>query len=150
MPSLDEIGPIILEKNFFFVHVFLLFRNYFPLEKGGGATFEQTPKDAEIGQVALARKIFKNFVNAFSLFCYYLPLENIKAFQLNKLEGCLYQVWFEFALWLWNKFFIHFVNEFPLFRYYFPLEKDGALHLNNLEFPLPKDALCQVWLKLAQ
>ena len=26
----------------------------------------------------------------------------------------------------------------------------GALHLNKLETPLPKDALCQVWLKLAQ
>ena len=32
---------------------------------------------------------------------------------------------------------------------YLPLEKDGALHLNKLESPL-KDALCQVWLKLAQ
>ena len=129
MPSLDEIGPIILEKNFFFVHVFLLFRNYLPLEKGGGLHLNKLrgcflPGLVEIGQVALARKIFKNFVNAFSLFCYYLPLEKIKAFQLNKLEGCLYQVWFELALWLWNKFFIHFVNEFPLFRYYFPLEKE--------------------------
>ena len=26
----------------------------------------------------------------------------------------------------------------------------GALHLNKLESPSPKDALCQVWLKLAQ
>ena len=25
-----------------------------------------------------------------------------------------------------------------------------ALYLNKLEFPLPKDALCQVWLKLAR
>ena len=32
---------------------------------------------------------------------------------------------------------------------YLPFEKDLALHLNNLEFPLPKDDLCQVWLKLA-
>ena len=31
-----------------------------------------------------------------------------------------------------------------------PLEKGGALHLNKLESPSPKDALCQVWLKLAQ
>ena len=29
-------------------------------------------------------------------------------------------------------------------------DKDGALHLNKLESPSPKDALCQVWLKLAQ
>ena len=25
-----------------------------------------------------------------------------------------------------------------------------VLHLNKLEFPSPKDALCQIWLKLAQ
>ena len=39
---------------------------------------------------------------------------------------------------------------FSLFRYYLPLEKSGALHLNKLDSPSPKDALCQVWLKLAQ
>ena len=46
--------------------------------------------------------------------------------------------------------FFNFVNVFSLFRNYLPLEKGRALHLNKLEFPLPKDALCQVWLKLAQ
>jgi hypothetical protein len=30
------------------------------------------------------------------------------------------------------------------------LEKGDPLHLNKLESPLPKDDLCQVWLKLAQ
>ena len=29
-----------------------------------------------------------------------------------------------------------------------PLEKERALHLNKLKSPSPKDALCQVWLKL--
>ena len=36
------------------------------------------------------------------------------------------------------------------FRYYLSLVKAMALHLNKLESPPPKDALCQVWLKLAQ
>ena len=36
------------------------------------------------------------------------------------------------------------------FSNYLPLEKGVALHLNRLEFSLPKDALCQVWLKLTQ
>ena len=39
------------------------------------------------------------------------------------------------------------------FRYlcnYLPLEKGEALHLNKLESHSPKDALCQVWLKLVQ
>ena len=39
---------------------------------------------------------------------------------------------------------------FLLFCNYLPFEKGVALHLNNLEFPSPKDALCQVWLKFAQ
>ena len=37
MPSLVEIGPVVLEKRifFYFVNVFLLFRYYLPLEKVG-------------------------------------------------------------------------------------------------------------------
>ena len=45
--------------------------------------------------------------------------------------------------------FFNFDNVFSLFRNYLPLEKGGALHLNKFESPSPKDALCQVWLKLA-
>ena len=36
------------------------------------------------------------------------------------------------------------------FRYYFPLEKNVAVCLNLVEFPSSKDALCQVWLKVAK
>ena len=50
---------------------------------------------------------------------------------------------------LWRRFF-KFVKVFSQFRNYLPLEKGGSLHLSKLESPLPKDALCQVWLKLAQ
>ena len=46
--------------------------------------------------------------------------------------------------------FLIFVNVFSLFRNYLPLEKDRALRLNKFESPSPKDALCQIWLKLAQ
>ena len=49
-----------------------------------------------------------------------------------------------------KKIFFNFVNVFWLFSNYLPLEKGGALYLNKLESPSPKDALCQVWLKLAQ
>ena len=35
-------------------------------------------------------------------------------------------------------------------RYHLSLEKGVVLNLNKLDFPSPKDALCQVWLKLAQ
>ena len=48
----------------------------------------------------------------------------------------------------WRRRFLNFVNVFSLFPNYLPLEKGGALHLNKLESPSPKDALCQVGLKL--
>ena len=44
---------------------------------------------------------------------------------------------------------LNFVNTFLLFRNYLPLEKGETLYLKQIEFPSPKDALYQVWLKLA-
>ena len=41
-----------------------------------------------------------------------------------------------------------FVDVFLLFCNYLPLEKGVAIHLYKLESHSPKDALCQVWLKL--
>ena len=57
--------------------------------------------------------------------------------------------------WNWpsgsgEEIFLNFVNVFSLFHKHLPLEISGVLHLNKLEFPLPKDALCHVWLKLGQ
>ena len=42
-----------------------------------------------------------------------------------------------------SKYFHHFVIISPW-------KRAGAHHLNKFESPSPKDALCQVWLKLAQ
>jgi hypothetical protein len=57
----------------------------------------------------------------------------------------------EFGLLVdWRRRFLKFFSAFLLFCYYLPLEKGDPLHLNKLETPLPKDDLCQVWLKLAQ
>ena len=75
--------------------------------------------------------------------------------QFSLYENCsftqdsLCQVWLKLAQWFWRWFF-NFVNVFLLFLNYLFLEKGGALILNKLETPSPKDALCQVWLKLAQ
>ena len=90
-----------------------------------------------------------NFVNVFSLFRNYLPLEKDRALHLNKLESPspedeLCRVWLKLLQWFWrNKF--NSVNVFSLFR-----NEGRALHLNKLESPSPEDELCQVWLKLAQ
>ena len=93
--------------------------------------------------------------SVFSLFCYYLPLEKGVALYFNKFESpspkdALCLVWLKLAQWFLRRKFLKFVNVFLLFRYYLPLEKGVAIHLNKIESPSPKDALCQVWLKLAQ
>ena len=101
------------------------------------------------------RRRFFNFVNVFSLFRNYLTLEEGRALHLNKTQSpspknALCQVWLKLAQWFWRRRFFNFVNVFPLFRNYLPFEEGRAFHSNNLESPSPKDALCQVWLKLAK
>ena len=65
-------------------------------------------------------------------------------------KEALCQDWLKLAQWFWRRIFFNFVNVFTLFLNYLPLEKGGVLQLNKLESPSPEDALCQVWLKLAQ
>ena len=123
----------------------------------------------EIGTVTLEKKIFK-VVNVFLVLLNYLPLLyppqtkfrgyivilmfKVVALQLNKLESptfkdALCQVWLKMAQWFWRRRFLNFINVFSLFRYYLPLGKYMALHMNKIEFPSPKNASRQVWLKLA-
>ena len=66
------------------------------------------------------------------------------------IHGCFVPSLVEIGLVVLEKRIFIFINVFSLFRSYLPLEKDRALHLNKLEFPSPKDAFCQVWLKLVQ
>ena len=101
------------------------------------------------------RRRFSNFVNVFSLFRNYLPLEKGGALHLKKLESpspkdALCQVWLKLAQWFWRRRRSTFGIVSAPSRIYLRLEKGGALHLKKLESPSPKDALCQVWLKLAQ
>ena len=98
---------------------------------------------------------FSNFVNVFSQFRNYLPLKTGVALHLNELESplpknALCQVWLKLVQRFWRRRFSKFVNVFSLFRNYLPLENGVVLHLNKLVSPVPKDALCQAWLKLAQ
>ena len=73
---------------------------------------------------------------------------------MNKLEfpspkDDLCQVWLELAHWFWTRIFFLKINVFSQFRNNLSLKEGGALHLNKLESPSPRDALCQVGLKLA-
>ena len=106
------------------------------------------PSLVEIGPVILVKKISKlQFRQCILLFRSYLPLEMDGALHLNKLEflfpkDALCQVWLKLAQWFWKGRFLNFINVFSLFRYYVPSEKGMALHLYKLESPSPKDALC--------
>ena len=112
------------------------------------------PSLVEICPVVLEKKIF-NFINVFSLFLHYLPLKKGGILHLIKLESpsskeALCQVWLKLAPWFWRRRFFNFFNVFTLFLNYLPLKKGRALHLNKLESPSSKEALWEVWLKLAQ
>ena len=90
---------MVLKKIFFLFHQCIL------LGKGRSPLFEQTwvlitqgcfvPNLIDIGPLVLEKKIFLNFINVFSLFCKYLPLEKEVALYLNKLHPrmlCLVEI----------------------------------------------------------
>ena len=104
------------------------------------------PSLIEIGPVVLEKKIFK-FRQCIFAISWLSPLEKGMALYLNQLEfpspkDALCQVWLKLAQWFWKGRFLNFINVFSPFRYYFPSEKGMALHLYKLESPSPKDALC--------
>ena len=99
----------------------------------------------------------ENFYISPMYFCCFIiisPLKRLGPFiwtNLNPLHSRILCAKFG---WNWpsgsgEEDFLNFLNAFSLFRNYLPLEKGRALHLNKLESPWTKDALCQVWLKLA-
>ena len=49
-----------------------------------------------------------------------------------------------------SKKILKFRQCISLFGYYLPLEMSVIFQLNKLKVPSPKEAFCQVWLKLAQ
>ena len=102
------------------------------------------------------RRIFLlNFVNVFSLFHDKLPLKRTGPFiwtNSNTLHQRMLCVKFG-CNWPSGSGEEGFLISTMYFRYFviiLPLEKGGALHLNKLESSQPKDALCQVWMKLIQ
>ena len=94
--------PII---NFIIIYCFSIWRNLNPPH--------QRMLCAKIGLNWLngyGEEDFLIFVNVFSLFCNYLPLEKGRDLYLNKLESpslkdALCQVWFKSAQWFWRRGF---------------------------------------------
>ena len=110
------------------------------------------PSLVQIGPMFL-EKIYK-FCRCIFAISKSSPLEKDNAPHLKRLEfplpkNGLCQVWFKLSqLFFRRSFFFNFANVFSLFRNYLSLEKGNAPHLKKLESPLPKDVLCQAWLKL--
>ena len=104
------------------------------------------------GSIGL-EKIFK-WPTPFLHFCEYHPFEKDLALDFYNFEFALpkdglYQVLLKLACWFCRRF-LKIFSQFLLFRYYLPLGKGGVLHLYNSKSSLPKDDLCQLWLKLAK
>ena len=102
----------------------------------------------------LKKNISLTWHSLISLFCYYPPLKEDVTLHFNIFESPLYkdtlcQVWLNLAKWFLRRRFLKVVNVFSLCGYYLPLKKCMALNLNKFEFPLSKNTLCHVWLKLA-
>ena len=87
----------------------------------------------------------KNHINFSLIYCFFI-WRNLNPPHKRMLFAKIGWNWLNGS----EKEFFNFVNAFSLFYNYFPLEKGGALHLNKFESPSPKNALCQVCLKLAQ
>ena len=118
MPSLDEIRPVVLEKKILNISNIILHfcYNYFPLEIGVAFHLNKhefpLPKNV-LCQVWLKlaqwfwRRRFLNIFNIISHFPYYLPLEKVVGFHLNKLESlpknALCQFLFKLAKRFWRR-----------------------------------------------
>ena len=116
-----------------------------------GPSFERTwmpfiqgcfvPSFVEIGPVRRKRLPWEeDFVNVLLLFCNYLPLEKGVGSSFKLLQ-------WEEEVFLEKKTLSMYYCYFVIIS---PWKRAWALPLNKLEFPSPRDALCQVWLKLAQ
>ena len=94
------------------------------------------PSLVKIGQL--------NFIKVFSSFHYYLPLEKTR---ISFTYGCFALGLVEIGPVVLERIFF---NVYSLFHSYLPLKKGETLRLCKFKSTLPKDDLCQVWLKLAQ
>ena len=119
-----------------------------------------SPKDA-LCQVWLKlaqwfwRRRSLNFSNVFSPFRNYLTLGKERGPSFEQIwirftQGCFVPSFVEIGSVVLEKKVFKFHQCISLFCNYLPLKRGRALHLNKLEFPSPKNAFWQVWLKLAQ
>ena len=112
------------------------------------------PTLVEIGLLVLEKKIFQKISVNFYCFAIISPWGRVMAFICTILHSLYLKMICTNFGWNWpvisEEDFKFFLENFYFFCYYLPLGKGIVLHLYNSESPLPKDDLCQLWLKLAQ
>ena len=146
-----------------YVNLFWLFQNFSPWKRT--LAFHWTNSNPLYPRILCAKfgwncrtgsgeDDFSNLSNVFSLFRNYLPFKEDRALHLNKHFPlhprmlCAKFGWNwsngsgEKDFWISSMYFCYFVIISPC--------KGMALHFKKLESPSPRDALWQVWLKLAQ
>ena len=151
------------------VYVFSLFHYYLPIEKSGALHLNKikfsSPNDewcqvwSKLAKWFWRRSIFFISSMFFRYFVIFSSWKRTRPFiWINLIPLHPKMLCVKFG-WNWpsgsgEDFFKNFVKVFMLFRKYLPLENGGALHINKFESPPHppqlKDALCQVWLKLAK
>ena len=97
---------------------------------------------------------FLKALNVFLLFPNYLPFKKGVVLHLNKLESpspnnVLCQFCLKLDQWFGRRRFFCFQLIVTISQLFRPLRRTW-LFIDKLESPPPNDALCQVWLKLAQ
>ena len=166
MPSLVKNVPVVLEKKTLkvFNNVIFYFPIISPLARAWSFVWTNLislhpmmfcAKSGWNWPSGSGEEYFLKVVNLFLLFSNYPSFRKGVALHLNKLEipsprNTMCQVWLKMSQWFWTRRLLKVLNNvFLLFCNYLHFEKGVTLHLNKPELYSPKDALCQVWLKMA-
>ena len=130
-----------------FVNVFLLFRNYLPLGKGGTVHLNKlelsSHTDALCQICLILNQWFLKFSQCVFAISYLSTLgkgrnpsfEQTKVLcQFPSTKDALWQVWLKLAKWFLRRRFMNLVNAFSLFRKYLLLEKGNALWIPFIQW----------------
>ena len=145
----DTINKTFVKCYYYDYTITLIERNsYLLLKNGITLILQRVPSLVEIGS-STREKIFKFRQYLFTISLSYIPLKKGRGSVFEQTWIPVAQGCFVPSLVELENFFL-FRQCISLFRYYLPLKKGVALHSNKLVSPSPKDALCQVWLSMAQ
>ena len=144
VPSLIEIGPVVLEKKIFKQEAHGPHRSPESRPISGKRNLHLIPICGPIRPPPYL-----------CIFVIISPLKEAWPSTCTNLKFCHLRMICTKFKWnwpsaSWEEDFKKYFDIFLHFRYYLPLEMADRHHLYNFKFPSPKDAFCQVWLKLAQ